>query len=72
MKTTLKVLSLLGLLISLNAFAQEERTVANLDLVIQKEYVKVTPGEVESVTGIVPAGSEEIEIAGGVEETDAE
>ena len=72
MKTTLKVLSLLGLLMSLNAFAQEDRMVANLDFAIQKEYVKVSPGEVEAVTGIVPASTEEVEIAGGLEETDGE
>ncbi len=76
MKAAVKFLSLLTLLISLNAFADEERHEANLDLSIQKEFVKVTLEETEFVTGIVPASTDnaddEIEIAGGVEATQGE
>ena len=59
MKASLKFLSCLGLLISLQAQAQEERLIANIDINIQKEFVAVAPGDVETITGIVQQTEEE-------------
>lgn len=64
MKNTLKIVSLALTLVSLNAFAQEDRMIANLDIQIQKEMTRVAPGDVEIVSGIVqePEVSEEEQV----------
>jgi len=71
MKATLNILSLMILTVSLNAFAQE-RSEAHLDLGLQREVTQVTIEEVETVTGIVPPTSEEIEVADLDVQTDAD
>lgn len=70
MKATLKILSCLTLMISLQARAQEDRMIANLDITdIKKEFVKVTPEEVQTVSGIVQQSEEETEVSGVNDET---
>lgn len=72
MKNIFRILSLTTFLTSAQAFGQEDRMIAHLDLGLQREITHVTIEESEPVAGIVQASEEASEEGSDIEPADAD